>query len=240
MTRVAVVVPAHDEQALLPGCLAAVRRAAALVDLPVEVVVALDACTDRSAAMARAAGAATVTLAARSVGAARCAGAAYALRDGASGLWLATTDADTRPPPGWLAGQLRHARAGAELVVGTVAVDDWSPWPAGLPAAYRAAYGAAGHAHVHGANLGMTAAAYRRVGGFAALPLDEDRALVRAAHRAGARVVYATDIPVVTSARPVARAAGGFSRYLHRLAGRLHAAPVAAPPDACHPDPALP
>jgi imidazolonepropionase-like amidohydrolase len=68
------------------------------------------------------------------------------------------------------------------------------------------------------------------VGGFAALSLAEDHALVRAAHEAGVRVVYATDVPVVTSARPVARAAGGFSRYLHRLAERLPAAPAAAPP----------
>jgi glycosyltransferase involved in cell wall biosynthesis len=224
LTWVAVVVPAHDEQDLLPACLAFLTVAAAAVALPVRVIVALDACADATGALAVAAGARTVTLAARNVGAARRAGMAAALagHDPAT-VWLATTDADSRVPADWLAGQLAHAAAGAEVVVGTVAVEDWAGWPAGLAGAYRARYrgrvGAAGHDHVHGANLGMTGTAYRAAGGFPARRAAEDRAFVARAVRAGRRVVWATDLPVLTSSRPVARVAtGGFSGHLRRLA----------------------
>ena len=47
--RICVLVPAHNEQDLLPACLAAVLTAARGVTLPVDIVVVLDACTDNSA-----------------------------------------------------------------------------------------------------------------------------------------------------------------------------------------------
>ncbi|MFB9235497.1 glycosyltransferase [Plantactinospora siamensis] len=220
-TRVAVVVPAHDEEELLPGCLAALSvAAAALPDVPVEIVVVLDACTDGTAAICAAAGVRAVTLRARNVGVARAAGAAAAIGDDPAGLWLATTDADSRVPADWLVHQARLAAAGADLVAGTVRVADWAPWPAELKLAYEAGY-AAGDRHVHGANLGISAVAYRRVGGFPALALAEDRELVRIATEAGLRVVYSVDTPTLTSARGTARAAGGFSAHLTRLAANL-------------------
>ncbi len=52
--RLAVLVPAHDEEAALPACLASLA-AAAFVPRP-EVVVIADNCSDRTAAVARAAG----------------------------------------------------------------------------------------------------------------------------------------------------------------------------------------
>src|SRR5690606_39684918 len=42
-----------------------------------------------------------------------------------------------------------------------------------------------GHPHVHGANLGVSAAAYRAVGGFPPLAAHEDQALVAALARDG-------------------------------------------------------
>ena len=51
---IGVVVPAHDEEDLLPACLTALRRAARQVSVPVHVLVAADSCTDRTAAVARA------------------------------------------------------------------------------------------------------------------------------------------------------------------------------------------
>lgn len=57
---VGVVIPAHDEEDLLPSCLAAVRRAARmLTTASVQLVVVADACDDRTAELARH-GAATV------------------------------------------------------------------------------------------------------------------------------------------------------------------------------------
>lgn len=239
MKRIAVIVPAHNEAELLPRCLVAMSRAAARVaPVPVEVVVVADACTDGTAALAAAAGASVVVVHARNVGRARAAGAEHALRAGPDGLWLATTDADSRVGPDWLRRQVRHARAGAGLVVGTVAVDDWAVWPAGLPARYESLYRSAvsgtSHGHVHGANLGFSAEAYRAAGGFPAVTHDEDRELVRRAAEAGVTIVRDPRHPVRTSARQTGRAPLGFAAYLTALSTeKILADRVALDPAEC-------
>ncbi|GAA2567801.1 glycosyltransferase [Winogradskya consettensis] len=217
MTRLAVVVPAHDEEALLPACLDALAVAAAAVPVPVEIVVVADACTDRTEAIAAAAGAEVVPLSVRNVGRARNAGMAHALRQGPETLWLATTDADSRVRPDWLVWHLDHARAGADLVAGTVRVDDWTCWPAGLPEHYEEHYRRAAGAHVHGANLGIAAATYVAAGGFPALTHDEDQVLLRRARALRARIVMDPACPVHTSARRLARAPLGFAAHLALL-----------------------
>ena len=222
ITAIGVVVPAHDEQDLLPACLAALRvavRHPALRGLPVHLVPVLDACSDDSGAAAP--GALEVT--ARNVGVARAAGFAEVLRREAgrspAGLWLATTDADSTVPPDWLAVQLGLATAGADVVAGTVRVRDWSEQPAATRARFARSYGspAAGHRHVHGASLGLTAAAYLGAGSMPPLPLGEDQALVDALHAQARRVVATARIPVVTSARRESRTAGGFADHLRGL-----------------------
>jgi glycosyltransferase involved in cell wall biosynthesis len=226
VNRLAVVVPAHDEAELLPRCLRSLAAAVVRVaPAPVEVIVVADDCTDDTAAIAAAAGAVVVPVAARNVGVARAAGMAHALRQGPDGLWLATTDADSRVPADWLAWHLAHARAGADLLAGTVEVDDWTPWPYGLRRRYDGRYRDAvrdtTHTHVHGANLGLSGPAYLDAGGFPAVPHDEDRALIAAARATGARIVTDTRCPVTTSSRPRARAPRGFSAHLAGLAGEL-------------------
>lgn len=198
------------------------REAASHAPLPVDVLVVLDACRDGSARVAAEAGVRTLAVEARNVGRARAAGAAAALADAPAGrTWLACTDADTRVAPDWLMQQLRFAAAGADVVTGIVGVDDWTEWPAATATAFRAAYhrgiGPAQHLHVHGANLGLTGAAYLRAGGFRPSSVGEDQALVRAAVDAGMHVVRSTAVRVVTSARRTARAPHGFSAYLHAL-----------------------
>lgn len=222
MRRIAVVVPAHDEYLLLPGCLTALHTAAAQLSVPVRIIVVADACTDGTALLAAAGGAEVVAIEERNVGQARAAGMAHALRDGPDSLWLATTDADSRVPAGWLRRQLRHAAGGADLVAGTVEVDDWSSWPGPLPSRYERRYRAkvagARHGHVHGANLGFRATAYLAAGGFPALTHDEDRTLVARMRETGGRVVTDARCPVRTSARPDGRAPHGFAAHLLSLA----------------------
>jgi glycosyltransferase involved in cell wall biosynthesis len=225
INAVGVVIPAHDEQDLLPSCLAAVRRAARQVSVPVYVVVVADACTDRTAELARAEGATVVEARARSVGAARRAGAGQVLRsvrhlDPAT-LWIATTDADTLVPRCWLSRQLRFASRGWKGVVGTVTVEDWSGHPPHVRRRYIRHYRAwqEHHPHVHGANLGFAADAYLAAGGFRPLPTAEDHALVEDLRAAGIPLLRTTRIPVVTSARARARAPHGFSWLLGTLAG---------------------
>jgi len=236
---IGVVVPAHNEERELERCLAAIRRAAgdaALGGEEVRVTVVLDSCSDGSRAIAErhalqgAAGGCAVdaiVVASRNVGVARAAGAAHLLALGAR--WLAFTDADTRVSPAWLAVQLS---LDVDVVCGTVAVDDWSPHrddAEALQRQFRLAYtDADGHRHIHGANLGVSAAAYLRAGGFKPLACSEDVALVAALERCGARFAWSSAPRVVTSARRNARASGGFGDTLLRYAARARAA---VPPD---------
>jgi glycosyltransferase involved in cell wall biosynthesis len=221
---VGVVVPAHNEQDLLPSCLASLRRAAqALRGTPVHVVVVADACRDRTVQVARRGGAAVVTIGARSVGAARAAGVREVLRrtghlDPAD-VWLATTDADTLVPARWLREHARYGDQGWDAVAGTVRVADWSGYQPGARSLFRKRYGTGtgAHPHVHGANLGFRAAAYLRAGGFPDVPTAEDRALVAALTATGSRVRRTRALPVVTSARREGRAPHGFSGYLADL-----------------------
>ncbi len=227
---VGVVIPAHNEEALLPSCLAAVRRAAGQLTVPVYMVVAADACTDQTAARARGQCASVVEIGARSVGAARRAGVEWVLRrtrhlDPAT-VWLACTDADTLVPRRWLSRQLRYAARGWDGVVGTVTVADWDGHPSRVRSVFNQHYRAwqRRHPHVHGANMGFTTAAYLAAGGFQPLRTAEDHALVNDLQAAGARLLRTTRSPVVTSARTHARAPGGFGWRLGTLAAAGEAA----------------
>ena len=220
---IGVVIPAHDEEAHIAATLSAVKAAAADAELQgeaVRVVVVLDACADGTARLAREAGAWTLPIAAQNVGAARAAGAEWLLAAGAR--WLAFTDADTRVDTHWLAAQLALQ---ADAVCGSVAVDDWSAHGslAGpLQAHFDDHYcDADGHRHIHGANMGVSARAYRRAGGFAPLRCSEDVALVNALERSGARIAWSASPRVWTSARPQARARGGFGDTLLAMARSL-------------------
>jgi glycosyltransferase involved in cell wall biosynthesis len=222
--RVGVVVPAHDEEATLASCLESLLSAAALIAERVAIVVVLDACIDRSAAVtAEFADRGVVGLVVdhRSVGAARAAGMDELLRSlGTRGTWLATTDADTRVPENWLSTQLRIARSGARVVAGTVAVDDWTERSEYVREQAQRDYVTATDRHVHGANLGFAAEAYVAAGGFRHVSCHEDVEFVATCRARGEAVVWATDLPVITSARRNGRAPNGFSAYLTALERR--------------------
>lgn len=213
---IGVAVPAHNEEAALARCLAALQRAARHAELqaePVMLLVVLDSCTDGSAAIARRAGVHGLAVQARNVGLARQAGAQALLAAGAR--WLAFTDADSEVADDWLVAQLRHQQAGADAVCGCVTVDDWSLHTAQVRSRYEAHYRAIdGHRHIHGANLGVCAQAYRRAGGFRPLACSEDVALVQDLQATGAHIAWSVTPRVRTSARRQARARGGFADFL--------------------------
>ena len=79
-------------------------------------------------------------------------------------------------------------------------------------------YPGEGHVHVHGANLGLSAAAYLDAGGVPPVALAEDHALVDALRTRARRLVATGAIPVVTSARRESRTVGGFADHLRSLA----------------------
>jgi glycosyltransferase involved in cell wall biosynthesis len=226
-----VVIPAHNEQDLLPACLAAVRHAASQVSVPVRLVVVADACTDKTADLASALGATVIESGAHNVGAARRAGVSLVLRSARrldpAEVWVATTDADSLVPRHWLTRQLRYARRGWKGVAGTVTVADWAGHPHHVQRRYTQGYcGWQGHhPHVHGANLGFTADAYLAAGGFRPLPTAEDHALVDDLRTAGVPLLRTVRLPVVTSARRRARAPRGFAWLLGTLAATDEADP---------------
>lgn len=217
---IGVVIPVHNEQSLLGYCLQAVRQAARdpLLDMePVEIVVALDACTDQSQAVAIQHHAQIVSLNVFCVGAARALGASLALDYGAR--WIAFTDADTIVPPNWLSAQLDLY---ADATCGQVSVDDWSGYPAAVRERYLKAYSMEGR-HTHGANLGISAPAYRRAGGFPALSLGEDAALISSLMEQHGDVRWAGPPRVLTSARWQTSIEGGFAANLTALREKCRA-----------------
>jgi glycosyltransferase involved in cell wall biosynthesis len=221
---VAVVIPAHNERAKLPACLRAVLTAALCVPIPVTIVVVLDASDDDSAKLAGRYGPDVhfVSVEARNVGAARAAGFGYArsLFEGDDECWYATTDADSRVDPGWLVHQVG---LGADMVLGVVRVADWRHHSADVADSYVQAYEAdprhqdGRHEHIHGANMGFSARAYWRVGGFRTLPSGEDVDLVERFEAAGYCIHRDTELSVITSARTRARAPHGFAHHLSQL-----------------------
>jgi glycosyltransferase involved in cell wall biosynthesis len=216
---IAVIIPVHNEEAVLPACLHAVARSMLHSGLKSEdaaTIVVLDCCTDQSSVIAQRLGAQVINVDARNVGFARRAGAELALKAGAR--WLAFTDADTLVSPPWLAAQLAHADAGADAVCGTISVDDWAACGARMAAHFAATYiDRDGHRHIHGANLGVSAEAYLRAGGFEALESSEDVAFVAALERTGANIAWSAMPRVSTSVRRDFRAPRGFGQTLYDI-----------------------
>lgn len=223
-----VVIPAHDEQQLLPACLTSLHRAAAAVRrlrpaVAVEVTVVADRCSDDTVRIASARPhTAVMEVSAGAVGTARRAGVAR-LADRTRAIdparvWLASTDADSVVPEHWLVAQLMLAHFGFAMVVGSVRPAAADLAPSLLRAWHERHVLSEGHAHVHGANLGVRLDAYLRAGGFPPTAEHEDVQLVDAVKRAGYRWCATAATTVTTSGRVRSRTPGGFAGYLAALA----------------------
>ncbi|MCY1200165.1 transferase 2, rSAM/selenodomain-associated [compost metagenome] len=216
---IGICIPAHDEERYIAACLRSATAAARhplLRDEPVQIVVVLDMCRDRTALLAAAWPVRCLAIRARNVGIARAAGARHLLEAGAR--WLAFTDADTRVSSRWLVEQLSLK---TDVVCGTVGVSGWAAHGAEARKARRGFsmhyQDRDGHRHVHGANLGIAAPAYRRAGGFRALACSEDQALVDRLQREGCSIAWSARPRVMTSARPYSRIEGGFATALRNF-----------------------
>lgn len=229
-TRFGVVLPVHNEERLLPAALSAldeaIRHTVVVAGVPIRVAVVLDTCTDGSAQIAeqwrdRAAksgvGVEIVESSFRNVGQSRRAGCQMLLDGwsdvGPGAVWLATTDADSEVPPGWIVAQLRARHEGGQVWVGAVQVRDWSDRAPGTAEAWHRRYEAERNP-VHGANFGIDGETYVAVGGFPKLCSSEDRALFERAVSFGAVVTGDPNVLVITSGRRDARAPLGFAHAL--------------------------
>lgn len=105
---VSIVIPAHNEEHYLRGCLDAAATAARAISVEVETVVVLNRCTDGSERIAREHGAKVVPDDSRCIAAVRNRGVAAA-----SGDVIVTCDADSRLHPRMLPAVLRELERGA-------------------------------------------------------------------------------------------------------------------------------
>jgi hypothetical protein len=159
---------------------------------------------------------------------------AWLVEEGERDGVILTTDADSQVTPNWIAANLAAFEAGAEAVLGHIELDgegkflpealhrrgaledayerlltelSWlldplehDPWPH--------------HATISGASLGVTRAAYCRVGRLPRVPLGEDKALIALLSRHDARIRHCPTAHVVTSGRADGRAPGGVAETL--------------------------
>ena len=228
-----VVIPARDEEARIGDCLRALAAQTVGLDR-FETIIVLDACHDRTSAVAtRVAeelGLRITTLpgSGAGAGAARRIGMHAAcerlLRSGRPDGLIAGTDADSRPAHDWLERQLAHVASGAEAIAGLIELDhdEARRLPPGVMSrrardaetrlrSVRDLDHCAGHHHAAGASLAVTAAAYRRVGGIEPLPALEDAEFAERLARHGIPLLRPVDVRVCTSARPDGRVARGLS-----------------------------
>lgn len=232
--HICVLIPAHNEEELLPRCLASVLRAREKLSgsATCDIVVAVDASTDLTASIAQkllALGGVVVITNFASVGCARAAAATVALERYVGPLescWFAHTDADCVVPEDWLLKQLSLADEGVEAIAGIVSVDSFGEHASFVEERFRLSYRIdpdGQHKHVHGANLGIRADMYHDVGGWAELATAEDHDIWNRLYRMGCMQVSTASLHVTTSGRRVGRAPDGFAAALARHNGKaLH------------------
>lgn len=220
---IGIVVPAQNEEASIEPCMESIRRScetARLLDY--WIVIVADACTDDTVPRGRRAikgDGQVLETDVKSAGSARRLGVDAALAHfgdkDLKQIWLANTDADTLVSPDWIAVQLRLANAGIAAVAGIVKLKEGGTLAA--HELYRATYLTSPdgtHGHVHGANLALRADAYVDAGGWAHRALAEDHCLWNRLKCRGWRLSSPVASVVVTSARLIGRARGGFADTL--------------------------
>jgi glycosyltransferase involved in cell wall biosynthesis len=200
--KVSVVVPAFNEERLLAGSLAAIRAAMRVFDeagWSSEVIVCDNNSSDRTAEIARAAGATVVFEPENQIARARNAGAARATGD-----WLIFVDADSYPTRGLFCDVLAAIDANAVAGGATVEFETSDPivrsWLAFWNALSRVTRWAAG------SFIFCDAAAFRELAGFnetlyAGEEIDFSRRMKRLGRSRGRRVVILNRHPLRTSDR---------------------------------------
>jgi glycosyltransferase involved in cell wall biosynthesis len=196
-----IVVPAFNEEDLLPRTLERLNEAMATVDLAGEIVVCDNNSTDATAAVARAQGAAVVFEPVNQISRARNTGAREA-----RGRFLLFVDADTEIPSDLLQAALERLSSGQVCGGGaTVAMEGVGP---GLPSRMVSLWNALSRARhlAAGSFVFVLREAFDAVGGFSeAVYASEEIWLSRAVRRwgrpRGLRFEIIASPPVITSGR---------------------------------------
>ena len=223
--HIAVLIPAKNEEELLPRCLRSVIAACSEVAsyASTDIILVVDDSEDDTVSIAsEIIGDSGLVLERKlsCVGMARHEAAEVAMRRASATMnrcWLANTDADCLVPPEWLAKQLHHAINEYAGVVGIVDVDSFREHQCHVARRFKETYvlhSDGTHPHVHGANIGFQAEAYLNAGGWAALSTAEDHDLWGRFKKAGHRLISYISLKVMTSGRREGRAPMGFAAAL--------------------------
>jgi glycosyltransferase involved in cell wall biosynthesis len=196
-----IVVPAYNEEALLPATLAALAEAMSALALAGEIVVCDNNSTDRTALVARGAGATVVGEPENHISRARNAGARAA-----RGRYLLFVDADTLVPPGLLRGALDALGSGR--ICGGGATLTMRPTPEGVARRLLALWNAFSKRArlAAGSFIFVRRDAFDAVGGFslkvyASEELWFSRSVKRWGAPRGLAFVILEDPPAITSGR---------------------------------------
>ena len=159
--KLSIIIPAFNEEKLLPGCLDSVRAAAAACGLSgYETVVCDNASTDATARIAREAGAQVACEPVRRISRSRNAGAAAACGD-----WLLFIDADSQLSAAKLREMLDAIRSGRCAGGGSLIDFDSKPWWGALTLALWTALSLALR-WAAGSFVFCRADAFKEIGGF--------------------------------------------------------------------------
>jgi glycosyltransferase involved in cell wall biosynthesis len=203
--KVSIVVPAFNEEKLITRTLGTIREATAAFTSrgwETELIVCDNNSTDRTAELARAAGATVVFEPVNQISRARNSGAAKA-----SGDWIVFVDADSWPTRD-LFDDVAQAMASGEVIAGGATVRyDTARLDVTLPLALWNGMSRL-LKWVAGSFIFCEAAAFREIGGFsgelyAAEEVDFIRRLKPLARRRGRRIVVLSRHPLLSSSRKI-------------------------------------
>jgi glycosyltransferase involved in cell wall biosynthesis len=201
--RISVIVPAFNEEKLLPTTLRSIQSAFtafAPPDWSTELIVCDNNSTDRTAELARAAGVQVVFEPVNQIARARNTGAAAVTGD-----WLIFVDADSQPTPE-LFGEVRDAiRSGRALAGGSTVVMD-HPSKLGERGTRLWNWISRRFRYMAGSFIFCEAGAFRAVGGFdqglyASEEIDLSRKLKRLARTRDLQILILDRHPLLTSGR---------------------------------------
>ena len=203
VVKISIVVPAYNEERLLGASLAQIQTAAqafSQIGWQVETIVCDNNSTDRTAEIARAAGATVVFEPINQIARARNCGAAAATGD-----WLVFVDADSHPNRGLFTDVAQAIQAGKCLAGGATLRLDEKHFVAGI---VTWSWNCASRVLrlLAGSFIFCETAAFRKVGGFshelfAAEELDLAKRLKKLARATGRKILILHRHPLVTSAR---------------------------------------
>lgn len=201
--KISIVIPAFNEERLLGESLAQIKAAAGTFTLrgwEVELIVCDNNSTDRTAGIARAAGAIVVFEPVNQIGRARNSGAAVATGD-----WLLFVDADSHPSEELFADVAEQIKLGKCMAGGATVQMDETNFSLHVALALWN-WTSRFKKWMAGSFIFVEVAAFRQIGGFsrelfATEELDLSQRLKQLARTTGKKIVILHRHPITTSAR---------------------------------------